>query len=176
MGAEFSAMLGLQKLYVGFLETRATVKHKIVAPIYTAFSAENQQIPELNDFMRGAKQAFIHVNTNLVSKSASEMNDLQKCFTNPFWEEIKSLGAHFSQEREKHGDDYQLQFERVEPYLNEVIYNEDEKKLFVEVEYFSRYRFKFEREENSEQMRFNTVTFEMEVDDAYPDFKISKSS
>ncbi len=64
-------MFGLQNLYVGLLESRASVKHRIVAPLYQAFAKENAQvIPDLPDFMKGAKQAFVHVNKNLVSVSS----------------------------------------------------------------------------------------------------------
>ena len=43
----------------------------------------------------------------------------------------------------------------------------------VEVEYFSQYQFKFQAE-NDGDLRFNSVTFELDVDDGF--FKIAKSS
>ncbi len=66
-----------------------------------------------------------------VSLPSSEIHALRPCFTPKFWEEIHELRQHFDEERGKHGDGYTLAFREVKPYLNEVIYNEEEKKLFV---------------------------------------------
>ena len=57
--------------------------------------------------------------------------ELQKCFTPEFWGELNNLGSHFRDQRKKHGADYRLTFSSVEPYLSEVIYSEEDRKLFV---------------------------------------------
>lgn len=41
------------------------------------------------------------------------------------------IGSHFEKEREKHGEEYTLDFGEVDPFLSEIIYSEDERKLFV---------------------------------------------
>ncbi|CAD7942159.1 unnamed protein product [Amoebophrya sp. A120] len=212
----------MQALYVGALEVRAQLRHRLMAPMYASFQAAStlspspgkspswssgssapqagqdhlhassrgtasstslqNKIPNLDEFLAGARQAFIHVNTNLVQLQGGEIATLEPCFTPSFWEQIKHVGDHLDQDRAEHGESYRLQFKQVTPYLNEVIYNEEEKKLFVEVEYFSRYSFQFEGPDSADETRFNTVLFEMELSDnptdgnaEGPAFRIARS-
>lgn len=158
------------------LRGKAHFKHFIAAPVYNDFYTANKNLPELEEFMRGAKQAFVYVNQSLVRDD--KIQHMQPCFTTALWQDIIKLGSHFEQEREKHGEDYTLDFGEVDPYLSEVIYSEDDRKLFVEVEYFSQYKFRFEKQENQEEehFRYNTVMFELCADDPDPEFKIARSS
>jgi len=116
------------------------------------------------------------VNKKLVSGGGEDkIASLEPCFTPRFWEQIKKVGNHLEKDREEHGDEYKLEFSQVTPYLNEVIYNEEEQKLFVEVEYFSQYSFQFERPESAAETRFNTVLFEVNPSEDPPAFRIARS-
>ncbi|CAD7937260.1 unnamed protein product [Amoebophrya sp. A25] len=163
-----------QPFYIAALEVRAQAKHRVMmAPIYAAFSKEHKAVPKLHEFLRGARQAFIHVNTTLVREQDPVM--LKPCFTPAFWEQIKEVGSTLEQDRRDHGDSYELKFTEVTPYLNEVIYNDEEGKLLVEVEYFSQYSFRFEAPESARETRFNTVLFEASMKEKEPTFRISRS-
>jgi len=66
----FAMSIGIlqRQAYMGLLETWARCKHVVIAaPIYRDFAEENRQkIPDIDDFMRGARHSFIFVNRNLV--------------------------------------------------------------------------------------------------------------
>jgi len=121
-----------------------------------------------------------HVNSSLVRQTEQELtsseSQLDKCFHPQFWGEILNLSEHFSEQRSKHGADYDLRFASVEPYLKEVVFNDEEEKLYVEVDYFSQYRFAFEDEDLGAEIRHNSVTFEMETTQPDPRFVIVRST
>ena len=60
---------------------------------YAAFAKQAEHLPKCEqEFLKGARQAFVHVNQGLAVKDVEEF---RTCFTKEFWNEIEKLAPHF---------------------------------------------------------------------------------
>lgn len=77
-------------LLLQLLRGKAQFKHFIAAPVYNDFHTANKNLPPLDEFLRGAKQAFVYVNQSLVKDE--QIHHMQPCFTTALWQDIMKLG------------------------------------------------------------------------------------